>query len=115
MGGQVPRRCRVCLLSPWASPSQLLAAATNASNRLQIIMLPVQLIPAAASTWDPLSIKALLGKHCPITSDDRLSHDCHTDDRPTDDRLAVNRPTNDCLTNNQLAVDRPIKPTTAFH
>ena len=93
MGGQVPRRCRVHLLSPWASPSQLLAAATNASDRLQIIMLPAQLIPAAARTWDPLSIEALLGKHCPITSDDRLSDDCHTDNCLTDDRLAVNHPT----------------------
>ncbi len=101
MGGQVPCRCCVRLLSAWASPSQLLAAATNASGRLQIIMVPAQLIPAAASTWDPLSIEAfLLGKHCPITSDNRLSDDCHTDDRPTDDRLVVDRPTNDRLTNN---------------
>ncbi len=94
MGGLVPRHCRVRLLSPWASPSPILAAATNTSDRLQIIMLSAQLIPAAASTWDPLLIEASLGKHCPITSDDRLSNDCHTDDHPTDDQLAVDRPNN---------------------
>ena len=98
MGGQVPRRCCIRLLSPWASPSLLLAATTNASDRLQIIMLPAQLSPASASTWDPLLIEALSGKHCPITSDDRLSNDCHTDDHPTDNQLAVNHPTNDRLT-----------------
>ena len=103
MGGQVPRRCRVRLLSPWASPSQLLAAATNASDHLQIIMLPAQLIPAAASTWDPSSIEASSGKHCPITSHYRLFNDCHTDDHPTDDQLAVDHPTNDRLTNDRLA------------
>ena len=85
MGGQVPRRCRVRLLSPWASPSQLVAAATNTNDLLQIIVLPAHLIPASASTRDPPSIAASPGQHRTITSHDRLSDDCHTYDRPTDD------------------------------
>ena len=107
MGGQVPRHCRIRLLSPWASPSQLLAAATNASDLLQVIVLPTQLIPAAASTWDPLLVEASSGKHCPITSDDRLSDNCHTDNRPTDDRRTVDCPTDDCLTDDGLAYQLP--------
>ena len=90
MGGQVPCRCRVRLLSPWASPSQLRAAATNASDLLQIIVLPAQLIPAAASTRNPPLIAASSGQHRTITSHDRLSDDRHAIDRPTDDRLAEN-------------------------
>ncbi len=100
MGGQVPRCCRIRLLSLWASPSQLVAAATNASNLLQIIVLLAQLIPAAASTCNPLLIAASLGQHRAITSDDRLSNDCPTDDRPSDNRLSVFRATDGCLSDN---------------
>ena len=107
MGSQVPCRCCFRLLSPWASPSQLVAAATNASDILQIIVLPAQLIPATASTRNPPSIAALSGQHRAITSHNCLSNDCHTYNQPTDDRFTVDCPTDDCLTDDQLAVNRP--------
>jgi hypothetical protein len=56
----------------------------NASDLLQIIVLPAQLIPAAASTRDPLPIAASSGQHRAVTSNDRLSDDCLTNNCPTD-------------------------------
>jgi hypothetical protein len=114
MGGQVPHCCCIHLLSLWASPSQLVAAATKASDLLQIIVLPAQFIPAAASTRNPLPIAALSGQHHAVTSDDCLSNDCHTDNQlavdclNAKDQLAINDrlTNNNCLnTDNQLAVD----------
>jgi hypothetical protein len=65
-----------------------------ASDLLQIIVLPTQLNPAAASTHNPPSIATLSGQHraSTSTSHDRLADDCHTFDCPTDDRLAVDPP-----------------------
>ena len=62
MGGQVPRRCRVRLLSPWATPSQLVAAATNANNRFAVVR----------------------------PTDDQLAIDQLAVNRPTNDRLTNN-------------------------
>ena len=90
MGGQVPRRCRVRLLPPLASPSQI--------------------IPAAASTRDPFTIVAMSGQHRTITSDDHVS-----DDRPTDPTTAPTDPTTAPIEPTMAPIEStmaPIEPTT---
>ncbi len=77
MGGQVPRRCRVRLPSPWATPSQIVAAATNATDRFAVVR----------------------------PTDDRLAVDRLAVDRPTNDRLADYRLSKDPHADDRLSDD----------